>query len=1338
MKYTTINIQGNLLSEEILQKVETAEASGQQATDFGFEPGTNIRSEIEYAWSRIKLDWKHFSDKSTNLPASDPYGTTLSRKWMEQFLGSLGFDLTKEKSGLQGDNKQSYTISHTAANLDQLPVHIVGFIEPINPDKNTLDVKSSGGTSKFSPHGTMQEYLNVTDNIYGITSNGLFLRLIRDSGRLIKLTYVEFDLKRMLDEDKYSEFTLLYRLLHASRFPRSKAEADQCLLEKYYQDSIETGNRIRDGLSLAVKESLLALGNGFLQHDHNTALREKILSGQLSSKDYYRQLLRIIYRFLFLMVTEERDLVYDPDDKSEATQKLKKIYLQFYSIARLRKLSENRYVYESQFNDLWQGLVQSFLLFEAGGNGKKLGIQPLDGDLFSYNAIIDLQYSLISNKLLLECVRNMNEFRDDKKNLVAINYRSLDVEELGSVYEGLLELHPVIENIEAANPAHINFTFHEGTDRKTTGSYYTRPELVNELIKSALIPVIEERLKEHTGNKEAQAKALLKLKVCDAAAGSGHMLLAAARTIAWYLARVQSGEENPAPSVYRKCLREVIQHCIYAVDFNPDAVELCKLALWLEGHNSGKPLSFLDHKIRNGNSLVGVADLSVLQKPLPDEAFNPVMGDDKEVCKELKKRNAAYRKTKQTDLFSAQGQQIKKDTEALKNAYAEMESIEQDTVEAVQQVKSRFEKVRHNVFHEEKACHIWTAAFFKTYTSVDDPTNPSSEKLAQYFYAPTQYGRLVGEATQLAIDHKFFHWPLEFPDVFEQGGFDVMLGNPPWERIKLQEKEFFSNRDSRIAKTKNASERKSLIKQLKEINPEIFKEYTDALHYSEAESKFLRNSNRFPLSTYGDINTYSVFCEHYYKSTNDYSRIGIIIPTGIATDNTTKNLFADFVQNERLNQIIGFENEENIFPDVHHAFKFCALVLTGNKIKNKKSRFTFFHRNFTTIENTNRHFYLSKSDFELLNPNTKTCPIFRSEQDFSLTKKIYSRFPILIDENKLNPSEISYEFFTMFHMTNDSGLFLKEEINNLPLYEAKMFSQFDHRYATYENATQANINEGNLPQFTELLHQDPYKPNKPNYYVTYESVNNTIINSAYAKKYFLAYRGISNSASERTMISSLIPLYGIGNSAPCIRVNNGFAVDFILLLSSLNSLCVDYVTKQKFSGNNLNFFIVKQIPVPTRKMVSEKYLNIILLNTIELSYSSWDIKAFADDVWKEADEELKVAIQQQWEANKAATGGHEWAPPEWCKIDPEGCPLPPFKWDEERRAVLKAELDAIYAKLYGLTTEELRYILDPQDVYGPDFPGETFRVLKEKEIRLYGEYRTRRLVLEAWERLNIN
>ena len=1063
MKYTTINIQGNLISEEILQKVESGETQGQKATDFGFEPGSNIRSEIEYAWSRIKLDWKNFSDKSQNLPASDPYGTTLSRKWMEQFLSSIGFDLSKARGGLQGDNNQSYDISHVSDNLSLLPVHFVGFTEPNNPDKNTLDIKTSGGKSRFSPHATMQEYLNVTEHVYGIAANGLFLRLIRDSGRLIKLTYVEFDLKRMLDEDKYSEFTLLYRLLHATRFPRTQTEADQCFLEKYYQDSIETGNRIRDGLSLAVKESLLALGNGFLQHESNAALREKIRSGQLSSKDYYRQLLRIIYRFLFLMVTEERDLVYDPEDKTVTTQRLKKIYLQFYSIARLRKLCENRYVYESQFNDLWQGLVQTFQLFEAGGNGKKLGIQPLDGDLFNYHAIKDLQECLISNKLLLECVRNMNEFRDEKKNLVNINYRSLDVEELGSVYEGLLELHPVIENMETSNPAQINFTFHEGTDRKTTGSYYTRPELVNELIKSALIPVIEERLKVQSGNREAQAKALLKLKVCDAAAGSGHMLLAAARTIAWYLARVQSGEENPAPSVYRSCLREVIQHCIYAVDFNPDAVELCKLALWLEGHNSGKPLSFLDHKIRNGNSLVGVSDLSVLQKGIPDDAFNPVTGDDKKVSQELKKENAKYNRTKQTTLDFNQSCKI--DTSTITGDYRELENIRQDDVEGVKQVKTKFDKLRsnHAWFNDWRACNLWTAAFFWNYTEENKQAAPNSERLAKFLQNPAAaYGPMIGKADALSMEHKFFHWPLEFPDVFDQGGFDVMLGNPPWERIKLQQQEFFATRDAAIANAPNAAARTRIIHALAQTNPALFHEYEQAVHTADATGKFLRESGRCVHTAVGDINTYSIFSELTSSLVNQMGRTGIIVPTGIATDDSNKAFFGNLVESNRLVSLFDFENREKIFQDVHSSYKFCLLTIAASDIGQQKASFGFFLTNVEHLKDRLRVFSLSKDDFLRLNPNTKTCPVFRTSVDAELTTKIYKRVPVLINEETgENPWGVS--FMRMFDMSNDSHLFrTRQQLEAegfalwgnkmkrgediwLPLYEGKMCHYFNHR-----------------------------------------------------------------------------------------------------------------------------------------------------------------------------------------------------------------------------------------------------------------------------------------------------
>lgn len=1339
MKYTTINIQGNLISEEILQKVEKAEAQGQSATDFGFEPGSNIRSEIEYAWSRIKLDWKHFSDRLQNLPASDPYGTTLSRKWMEQFLNSIGFELSRQRTSLQGDNNQTYPISHIAENTDQLPIHIVGFTEPTHPDKNTLDIKTSGGTTRFSPHGTMQEYLNVTEHLYGIATNGLYLRLIRDSGLLIKLTYVEFDLKRMLDEDKYSEFTVLYRLIHASRFPRKMEEADQCILEDYYKESIETGNRIRDGLSRAVKESLLALGKGFLQHENNTALRERIQSGNLSAKNYYRQLLRIIYRFLFLMVTEERDLVYDPDDKSEKIQRLKKFYFQYYSIHRLRKLSENRYVYEAQFNDLWQGLVNTFLLFEASGNGTNLGIQPLDGDLFSYNAISDLQYSLINNKLLLECVRNLNEFTDEKKNLVPINYRSLDVEELGSVYEGLLELHPVIENLEATNPAYINFTFHEGTDRKTTGSYYTRPDLVNELIKSALIPVIEERLKSHTGNKEEQAKALLKLKVCDAASGSGHMVLAAGRTIAWYLARVQSGEENPAPSLYRTCLREVIQHCIYAVDMNPDAVELCKLALWLEGHNSGKPLSFLDHKIRCGNSLVGVTDLSVLKDGIPDGAFNAVTGDDKDICKELKKENATFNKKKQFKLDF--GQSSIDEAHSFSADYHLLEDIKQDNLEAVRQVKTKFEQLRNNRswYKDWTTCNLWASAFYWNYTEENKQAAPSSERLASFLTNPSAaYGPMVGKANALSMEHNFFHWALEFPDVFEQGGFDVILGNPPWEAIQPEEIEFFKEKSPKIASL-SGNKRKKAIDALAESNPILFESWIQYSKNIISLAKFINESDKYPLTTSGKLNTYSLFTELNTKLVRKIGRISIVVPTGIASDNSNKAFFEYIIKAKRLDSLFGFENENFIFPSVHHSFKFCLLTITGEDISIPKSKFIFFCRKIEDTKSAIRCFEIGITDITLINPNTKTCPIFRTNQDYSITLNIYKSFPIIFNtESKANPWKIQFKQ-GLYNMTSDSNLFSEHnEKTVLPLYEAKMIYHFDHRYSTYENATQAQLNMGTLPNLLIEEKQDPTKRILTRYFVGENEFEKSVVelqeNYFWKRNWFLCFRDVTSSISERTSIFSIVPKLPLGNNIP-VCFSDTTSIDSGLLLTNFNSLVFDFITRQKVAGNHLNFFIIEQLPLVAKTKYSIGLINSILPYIIELSYVAWDIKPFADDVWKEADEDLKAAITKQWEANKASTGAHEWSPPEWCEIDLDGCPLPPYKWDEDRRAILKAELDAIYAKLYGLTTEELRYILDPQDVYGPDFPGETFRVLKEKEIRKYGEYRTRRLVLEAWERL---
>jgi len=1356
MRYTCINIQGNLITEEILQKIEEGTANGQSNAAFGFDSSTNLRNEIEYAWSRIRLDWKNFSERSQNLSSGDPYGTSISRRWIENFLNALGFSLIRQKSSQTGDNQLLYYISHTDQNLDDLPVHIVGFIDPDHPDRNTLDIRSSGGTSRLSPHGTVQEYLNVTDHLYGIAANGYNIRLMRDSGRLVKLTYLEFDLKRMLDEDKYSEFTLLFKLMHASRFPKSKEVTSESLLESYYKESIETGNRIRDGLSLAVQESIVGLGNGFLQSPSNHHLREKILSGELSTTDFYRQLRRLVYRLLFLMVMEERDLVYPSGALSPETSRKKITYLNFYSIAKLRKLSQKRYLFDEGFTDLWQGLLNTFRLFENEAGGKSLGIYPLSGELFSYDAIRDLLPCMISNSLLLSCVRNLNEFNDADGNLVQVNYRALDVEELGSVYEGLLELHPVIENISTENPSAIKFLFHEGKERKTTGSYYTSPDLVNELIKSALIPVIEERLagirKSPAPSKENLEKAILSLKVCDPAAGSGHFLLAASRTIAWYLARTRSGEENPPPSEYRNALREAIQHCIYGVDLNPDAVELCKLALWLESHNSGKPLSFLDHKIRCGNSLVGVKDLNVLTEPIPDEAFNPTTGDDPKVCKELKRRNKEFSRTRQSSLFSAYGQQPGQDDKALIAEYAALDVIEQNTLEAIDEIQKRFGKIRTSIYHQEAACNIWTSAFFQTYKSVDDPVNPSSEKLAQFFHAPTQYGRLVGQSMALAMQYRFFHWPLEFPDVFAQGGFDVMLGNPPWERIKLQQEEFFATRDVSVAMAANAAERNRMIKNLEHKNPSLFAEYLEALHGADCTGKFLRESGRYTLTAVGDINTYSVFAELFTKSIGSTGQTGFIVPTGIATDDSNKGFFSFLIDNNRLKSLFDFENREAIFPGVHRSFKFSILTISGSSNEKRKSNFGFFLTRIEHLQDPIRIFNLTKEDFVRLNPNTKTCPIFRTRADAELTTKIYRTVPVLINEQTgENPWGVRY--MRMFDMSNDSHLFrTRQQLESegfelwgnrmkkgkeiyLPLYEAKMIWHYDHRFGTYAGVDSRTSTQTPTPTLEQ--YQDPNYFIEPWYWVEKDLVDKEL-----GIKSVIGFRRITNNTNERTFVTCLIP-------------NNGFGDNTFLLLSTksnllkacligiFSSLPFDFICRQKLAGMNMNFFYVNQFPLLPCNTFSEEVITELLPRVIELSFTSWDIKGFADDTWQESRDELKFAIKRQWEENQKTTGGHRWNPPVWAEqpANPSepgytGCPLPPFKWDEDRRAVLKAELDAIYAKLYGLTTDELRYIMDPQDVYGPDFPGETFRVLKEKEIRLYGEYRTKRLVMEAWDRLN--
>lgn len=1334
-----IHIEGSLLAAEIIANPEGL--PGQRDTDFDLPKGERLADAMVRAWSEARALYQVFKSRMQRVPEGDSGASDTRRFWLEPLLALLGYDPVYQHQAELIEDK-SYHISHRDR-VTGIPLHLAGFRQ--DPDKRRA------GLERLSPQALMQEYLNrKEDFLYGVLSNGIVLRLLRDNARLKQQQYAEWNLQRIFEEDRYVEFALLYRLLHVSRLRGEKNNPTQCLLESWHQKGLEEGNRIRDGLREAVMEALERLGNGFLQHRDNAALRRAVSDGQLAPEDFNRQLRRLIYRLLFLLVAEERELIFSDETAASPEQRrIRSLYRQHYSLNRLREMADLRRRCDGQAQNNWKELLVTFGIFESETLGKPFGITPLVGELFHPDALEALKTAELRNEVLLDALHRLNTYEDRAtQTRRRINYRSLDVEELGSVYESLLDLHPFIQT-EAGGK--MIFSYIRATERKTTGSYYTRHDLVAELLQSALEPVMAQRLREAGGDANRQAEALLKLKVCDPSCGSGHFLLAAARRIALELARVRAGGEQPAASAVRASLREVIEHCIYGVDLNPDAVELCQVALWLESHCPGRPLSFLQHKIRCGNSLVGIHDLSLLEKGLPDEAFKEVAGDEKEVGRNLRKENKAWRERKQLTLF-AENTAAAAAADELGEAFRLFDALDDSTVHGRQLKARTWQQLRSDQswLRPLTGCNLFVAAFFQPLRA--GQRHITAELLSRQqktILGASADPQLEGRAYALADRYRFFHWPLEFPDVFAQGGFDVMLGNPPWERIKLQQQEYFATRDAAIANAANKAERERLIKQMAVLRPDLYTQFQEALHEAEATGKFLRSSERYTLTAVGDINTYSVFSELFSQLVRPEGRAGFIVPTGIATDDSNKAFFGAMVERNRLISLFDFENREAMFPGVHRSYKFCLLTLSGaSRGTAEAARFGFFLTRTAHLRDEQRIFTLNSDDFLRLNPNTRTCPVFRTRVDAELTAAIYRRMPILLNESTgENPWGV--KFMTMFHMSNDSHLFrtrpqleaegfvlrgnrfVRGEEVWLPLYEAKMIWHYDHRFGTYEGVEGRQGSQLPTPELDD--YQNPQYSVLPWYWV------NKIELNPEAANFSIGFRDIARNTDERTTLFSFFPKCGVSNKMPVILIEGKYEM-YAYFTSAVCSIVFDYVARQKVGGTSLNYFYVKQFPLILPSIIT-RYRNLLLPFLLELTYTSWDIKAFADDIWRESDEPLRTALIHQWEENREATGGHDWILPDWADAYPEicwereagGCPLPPFRWDEERRARLRARLDAHYARLYGLTHDELRYILDPRDIYGPDFPGETFRVLKDKEIRLYGEYRTKRLVLEAWE-----
>ena len=1370
MDYTSIHIYGHFLSDDVLKAVEQdSTLIGNREQDFGLD--AQVQSTIDYAWSSLRNDWRFYNERKG---VNDPYGTRRSRDLMERLFNSLGYnDLTRQGSSIV-INGVGHEITYLCPSLKDLPIIVIGDktgdadIDTL--DKCSLDYRAKGAQRKKSPHATMLEYLNNTENVYGIVANGRVLRLIRNTGQLVKLTYIEFDLQRMMEEDKYTEFCLMFRLLHSTRFRVSGDE--QCIIERYFNMSIESGNRIRDGLSLAAQKTMEIIGGAAIRGNGvgNERLRQAFINGETNPAKYNKELIRLIYRILFLFIIEERNLVYEIPTSESADYKrichLQDIYKKFYSVSQLRGKSELAYLRQRHYHDLWEGLMETFKLFENENFGEPLGIKPLGGMLFNSDTLHYLKECTIDNASLLAAFSALNEFFDEKGQRVKINYSSLDVEEFGSVYEGILEKRLyVTPGVDATN---WDFGFVGGLDRKSTSSYYTRPDLVQNLIKTTLVPVIEKIIASNM-TKEEKIKALLALKVCDAASGSGHIVLAMARTIAWYVCTLRTGEDNPASLDYREALREVIQKCIYAVDFNPDAVELCKVVLWIEGYCAGKPLSFLDHHIRCGNSVVGVTDLNVLLDGVPKDAFTVAPVTTEETAKlNSDKEKSNLKKIKQLNqeaideihgtasLFKNEFniEQIDEEQIGLANSVNEISSLPENSLLEELTKQKRWEDLMASPRVEclRRACDIYTYAFYHQFTSEDleghfegntfilpnvpytrtvyralEEIKHLDEKATSFSSLPDEFKTHISDISKL---HSYFHWCVEFPEVFVgNGGFDVMCGNPPWDKIKLEDKVWFGEKGQKeIANAGNASRRKDLIEKLRQTEPKLYEQYQTAQLEAESLSRFVRFCGRFPLTATGDIDLYPLFAEHCMS--NSKKSWGMVIPLGIAVNESNKKFFSKLIDENRLMSLFAFENEEKIFQ-IAHNYKFCLLTAGNAQTEPRTVKGGFYLRRIEHLVDPVRIYTIGTKDFALLNPNTKTCPVFRTSKDAELTTKLYHHTQIIQnDKTGGNPWDI--RFGSMIHMSNDSNLFrtfkqLNESgavlegrsftlngISYVPLYEGKMIWHYNHHYGSWptEGDRPSSINS---PSLVEL--QDANSVIRSWYWIPQTEVDKRLIKTSHdgtieyewKHKWLISYRAIMESHDSRSFVVSLLPISnGVGNSATLLFTDKStfFAMTLIGMLSSL---IMDYCARQKLGGKNMNVFVVKQLPILTPEQIPDSIQWEIVKRVVSLCYFNHDLDDWAQELWEELDDTQKEELHQLGEKE--------------C-----------FEYDVNKRAIVQAELDAIFADLFGLTSNELKYILDPEDICGKGCINETFRVLKDKEINEYGEYRTKRLVLEAWER----
>ena len=1317
---TSCTLEGVLFLPDHLQKALQGNAEGQTASSYAIPRGLDLKNEMSRSFQIAMSQWSVFKGLKARVEHLDQeeiiQGT---QRFIAEFLHDVLLYNVEDSAPFKVEER-IYPLSLRAS---KLPLIVAPF--NLELDKADAEFAVQGGSgSKKSPFQLAQELLNASvEDRWALATNGITIRLLRDSTTLTRPSYLEFNIEDILSNGRFAEFCQMWRALH---YTRGIEKDGECIWDKWVKQGAEEGKRARESLSQNVINALMALGNGFVSNQNNDELRNKLSSGDLSNEEFMRQLLRLMYRFIFLFCLEERDLLNTKGHDDEIINARER-YQRGYALRRFTEQSLRRR-FKNDYSDAWEAVR---IVFKGLTNGEPRLALPALGGLFNVEQCPDLDKCHLSNQALLTA---MNELRWDTVDgqTYAIDYKNMGSEELGGVYESLLELVPSI-NTELRTFDFVGLSI-DGSDagnaRKMTSSYYTPDELVQSLLNSALEPVIDQTLQEAEQTGKDPEAALLSMTVIDPAMGSGHFCLGAARRIAMRLATLRSYGASPSPEQFRHALREVIDHCIYGVDLNPLAVELARMALWLEGYEEGKPLSFLDHHLKVGNSLLGVFTYDMFKYGISNEAFNPKRAGDPAVCEYLKKINTEGNnelkkkgeeldvilgaKGKQHSLFSAVEPMV------YINEFDKVEQIYTDTVDAVLHKQEAYNKLLNSPQLQEQRdrCDLLISAYIA-------PKNDQTKALVSTNYTIVQalfkhdihdkFNRAsideqIAFARKVCKDSSVFHWPIEFPLAMKNGGFSVVLGNPPWDKAQFEDKTWFANRYPAIAENKKADVRKRMIKYLSQgrlaqnqlklgshLAPNIseiklYEQYLEAQRLSDCMTVYghlpKKSGGRFPLTGKGKTDLYAYFAELSVNLKSIKGRVGMVLPSGIATDKATSS-FANYITRGHLHSIYDFQNKYKFFP-ITGNIRFSLMTLGESDTPD----YVFMARSMKDIEDSRRHVPLLEKDISLMNPNFLTIPMIRTHRDLEICRKIYQNVPIFIRavDKKILRNSWKAVCGRFYNMTDDSRLFHDAHFDHaVPLYEGKIIEQFDDRFATYEKNDKGDLKERDVLDVEKTATYSI----TPLYWVKPDEVKKKWKAKNYFRPWVLVYRDVASASNSRTLVSTVMTTsYPTCNTLNMVMPKDADDRLGACLLANLNALIVDYCIKMKSPGSHVNRYMLYQIPILPPDTYSEDEIEFIASRVAKL------------------------------------TRTHDTINKVWLTDYPEY----PFGTAESRLEI-RAELDALYAKKYGLNRYDLEFVLDPSEAESPDYPSETFPVLKREELKLYGEFRTRRLVLEAFDKL---